>query len=331
MQIIVVHPRLKRAVTLTLGRRHAVGAACVLGVVVAFATGLLSWAAVRWLPPSVLAVVSPVLEHAPGAHRGADDPYVRQNIDALATRLGLLQARLSRLDALGERVAEKAGIKPGDLPAAGGGRGGPLVPDTRSLSFADLSQAIESATRSADRRGDALVVLEDELRMRAVTRRLLPTSEPLPDGSAGSRFGRRVDPFTGRAAFHEGIDFNAPVGTPILAAGGGVVIAAGPHGSYGQHVDVDHGEGVVTRYAHASRLLVRVGDIVRQGQKLAEVGSTGRSSGPHLHFEVRIDDDPHDPMAFLDGELGLAKPTGRRGAMVARRGAVRDGEETSTH
>ena len=295
---------------------------------------MLSWAAVRWLPPSLLAVVSP---GAPACARAPVAAPMTPSSARTSTRWPCAWAS-SRpachgCDALGDRVAEKAGIKPADLPATGGGRGGPMVPDAPSLTFPELF-ACDRGTPPArpDRRGDALVMLEDELRMRAVTRRLLPTSEPLPDGNAGSRFGRRVDPFTGRSAFHEGIDFSAPVGTPILAAGGGVVIVAGPHGSYGQHVDVDHGNGVVTRYAHASKLHVRVGDIVRQGQRLADVGSTGRSTGAHLHFEVRIDDDAHDPMGFLDGELRPApSPLAGWRSAVARRGPARTARRRRPH
>jgi murein DD-endopeptidase MepM/ murein hydrolase activator NlpD len=120
-----------------------------------------------------------------------------------------------------------------------------------------------------------LLNLEDELSLRAITARLLPTAAPLSAGTPGSGFGWRIDPFTGQNAMHEGVDFDAPVGTPIVAAGGGTVVEAGWHPSYGQHVDLDHGNGVITRYAHASRLFVKPGDVVRQGQRLAAVGSSG--------------------------------------------------------
>ena len=299
--------------TLTLGRRHALAAAGALVFSVAFGSGLLSWLAMRTLPETVLAWVTPWLPEGRGF--GASDPYVRQNIDALAVRLGELQARLARLDAIGQRVAEKAGIRSTDLPGTPG-RGGPLSPGAGSMSMSDLDRALESASGIADQRHSQLLQLEDELLMRNITARLLPTAAPLSAGTPGSGFGWRIDPFTGHHAMHEGVDFNAPVGTPIVAAGGGKVVAAGWHPTYGLHVDVDHGEGVVTRYAHASKLHVQVGDIVRQGQRLAAVGSTGRSTGSHLHFEVRVNDVAQDPRTFLAESGALKRPRGRA-AMAA--------------
>jgi murein DD-endopeptidase MepM/ murein hydrolase activator NlpD len=115
----------------------------------------------------------------------------------------------------------------------------------------------------------------------------------------GSPFGWRTDPFTGRSALHTGHDYQADTGTPIVAAAGGVVVAAETHAQYGNMVEVDHGNDLVTRYAHASRLLVKKGDLVKRGQKLAEVGSTGRSTGPHLHFEVLVQGVWQDPKKFL--------------------------------
>lgn len=114
-----------------------------------------------------------------------------------------------------------------------------------------------------------------------------------------SGFGWRIDPFNGRGAMHEGVDFAAPVGTPILAAAGGIVITAEAHPQYGNMVELDHGNGLVTRYAHASRLTAKVGELVKRGQKVAEVGSTGHSTGPHLHFEVREHGIAKNPSNFL--------------------------------
>jgi murein DD-endopeptidase MepM/ murein hydrolase activator NlpD len=117
----------------------------------------------------------------------------------------------------------------------------------------------------------------------------------------GSGFGFRTDPITGRGALHMGLDFPADTGTPIMAAAGGVVINAETHAAYGQTVDIDHGNGLVTRYAHASKLLVKRGDLVKRGQTVANVGNTGRSTGPHLHFEVLVDGVPQNPARFLAG------------------------------
>jgi murein DD-endopeptidase MepM/ murein hydrolase activator NlpD len=218
-------------------------------------------------------------------------------------RIGRLQAQLTQLDAVGERLATMAGVRREDVARAG--RGGAVVPDSRTPSIAQLDLAIDSLTAGLDTRADHFTLLESELIERAVRAKLLPGSTPLADGAPGSRFGWRVDPFTGRGTMHEGMDFTAPTGTPILAAGAGVVVFAGYHPAYGNQVDVEHGNGLVTRYAHASRLAVKEGDIVRQGQWIADVGSTGRSTGPHLHFEVRVHDEARDPYRFLQDGLSL--------------------------
>jgi murein DD-endopeptidase MepM/ murein hydrolase activator NlpD len=126
----------------------------------------------------------------------------------------------------------------------------------------------------------------------------VPSTAPV-EGPVGSGFGFRADPFTGRPALHAGLDYPAEAGTPIAAAAGGVVLLAETHAAYGQMVEVDHGNGLVTRYAHASKLLVRPGDLVKRGQAIAQVGSTGRSTGAHLHFEVLVEGVPQNPAKFL--------------------------------
>jgi murein DD-endopeptidase MepM/ murein hydrolase activator NlpD len=213
------------------------------------------------------------------------------------------------------------GIKPADLPkpqpanGAKPGSGGPYLPAPLALfdavrsgsSLDAMSATVSQITKTLDERADYLALVESEMLMQTVRTKVLPTNHPLNDGFMGSKFGARSDPFTGRTAMHEGIDFNAVTGTPILAAGGGQVVTAGPHASYGNHVDVDHGNGVVTRYAHASKLLVKEGDIVKQGQKIAEVGSTGRSTGAHLHFEVRVNEAAQDPLKFLQSGFNFSK------------------------
>jgi murein DD-endopeptidase MepM/ murein hydrolase activator NlpD len=137
---------------------------------------------------------------------------------------------------------------------------------------------------------------------------MVPTQQPVQAGHLGSVFGWRIDPFTGRSALHTGLDFQADPGTPILSAAGGVVVAAEQHPAYGNMVEVDHGNDLVTRYAHASRMWVKKGDLVRRGQKVAEVGSTGRSTGPHLHFEVLVQGVPQDPRKFLAAGTQVVPP-----------------------
>jgi murein DD-endopeptidase MepM/ murein hydrolase activator NlpD len=149
---------------------------------------------------------------------------------------------------------------------------------------------------------------------------LLPNSKPLADGFVGSGFGWRTDPFTGRMARHEGMDFAAPPGTPIHAAAGGVVLLAEFHPEYGNVVEIDHGNQLMTRYAHALRLSVRPGDLVKRGQKIAEVGSTGRSTGPHLHFEVHSKGVAQNPSRFLSRPGNLLQQRAASAAKVDLKG-----------
>ncbi|MFT3857372.1 MAG: M23 family metallopeptidase, partial [Aquabacterium sp.] len=235
------------------------------------------------------------------------DRFMRENLDAMAVKVGDLQARLMRLEAVSERVAGMAGMKPEDLqklePVAKGGSGGPLVPlrDTPTASartLSELDRQMSDLQALGDRHADVFTLIESRLFEKRLEALMVPNSAPV-EGPVGSGFGFRSDPFTGRPALHTGLDFPADVGTPILAAAGGVVMSAGPHPQYGQLVELDHGNGLVTRYAHTSRMLVQQGDLVKRGQKIAEVGSTGRSTGPHLHFEVLVEGVQQNPAKFL--------------------------------
>ena len=321
MQIIIVHPGLSRARALTLRPGWLLGAT-LLATLLACAVGaLLSYAV--WRPAQAASAPFARALAAGQGSANADDEFLRQNIEALAVRLGELQARLARLDAIGDRLGAMVGIRTQELQRPLPGRGGAPGPDSEQASLEDLSSAVERVALGVEQRGDHLSLLESELVLRDVMASLLPSIEPLPDGLPGSRFGWRRDPFTGRGAMHEGIDFNAPHGTPIVAAGAGVVVFAGWHPAYGRQVDIDHGAGMVTRYAHASRILVKTGDIVRRGQRIALVGSSGRSTGAHLHFEVRVDDEPRDPLAYLRqstlaGGLGAGPLAGAAGLPYGR-------------
>lgn len=302
MQIILVHPGLRQARTINIGRRALVLAGLALLLVLGSASGLLSYVTLRHAVHGQLPMLGPALPRATAPATPEDT--VQRNIDAIAVRLGELQARLARLDALGERVASMAGLSGVDLGvlAAPPGRGGAMaVGEGRSLSLDELGRAVDRTADAFAQQSGELSLLEAELLYREVSARLVPSARPLPDALVGSRFGSRIDPFTGRYAAHDGVDFGAPVGAPILAAAAGVVVHAGRNPGYGNYVDVDHGNGLLTRYAHASRLEVAEGEIVGQGQKLAEVGSSGRSTGPHLHFEVHVDGVPRDPLPYLRG------------------------------
>lgn len=235
---------------------------------------------------------------------------VQGHLNAMAIRLGELQARMLRLDGLGERLAKSAGLKPQELPmmqsGTAPGRGGaPSSMPSRNLSVREFSDLVEKLTLQVDTRRDQLSVLEALLVHDSADRKFMPTLYPVTDGWYSSNFGYRIDPFSGQQSMHEGIDFPADTGTAIVAAASGKVIYAEWHPAYGKMVEIDHGNGLVSRYAHASKLAVKEGDLVVRGQRIAAVGSTGRSTGPHLHFEVRLNGTPQNPARFLQSS---AKP-----------------------
>jgi murein DD-endopeptidase MepM/ murein hydrolase activator NlpD len=225
------------------------------------------------------------------------DRFMRENLDAMARRLGEMQAKLVQLEALGERVSGLAGVNSAELKVAPG-RGGALVPG-RPLSMEELQATLTELDRLTSQNTDLLTVMESRLFDQKIRNMMVPTQQPVQAGHVGSSFGWRIDPFTGRSALHTGLDFQADTGTPILAAAGGVVVAQEAHPAYGNMVEIDHGNNLITRYAHASRVWVKLGDLVKRGQKIADVGTTGRSTGPHLHFEVMVQGVPQDPQKFL--------------------------------
>jgi murein DD-endopeptidase MepM/ murein hydrolase activator NlpD len=234
------------------------------------------------------------------------DRYMRENLDAMAVKVGDLQARLMRLEAVSERVAGMAGMKPDELKqiqaAPKDAAGGPLVgmPEATASgrTIKDMDEQVAALLAQGDLNADAFTLIESRLFEKRLDALMVPSSPPV-EGPIGSGFGFRSDPFTGRPALHTGLDFPGDTGTPILAAAGGVVMSAAPHPQYGLLVELDHGNGLLTRYAHTSKMLVKQGDIVKRGQKIAELGNTGRSTGPHLHFEVLVEGVQQNPARFL--------------------------------
>ncbi len=224
--------------------------------------------------------------------------FMRENLDAMAKKVGEMQARLSQLDSLGERVSGLAGISTIKPSAPTAGQGGALVA-SRSLSVQELDALLQELNVAAEQRSDWMTMVESRLLDEKIRKSMIPTQMPSTTGVLGSPFGWRIDPLTGRSALHTGMDFQAAQGDPIVAAAGGVVVTQEYHPEYGQMVEIDHGNGLVSRYAHASKVWVKKGDLVRRGQKIAEVGTTGRSTGPHLHFEVLVQGVPQNPEKFL--------------------------------
>jgi len=226
------------------------------------------------------------------------------HLNAMAMRLGELQAQMLRLDGIGERLAKIAGLKPQELPSLRPGetpgRGGAESSQpSHPLSVPEFTDLLEKLSRQVDERSDQLGVLEALLVQSSVNRKFLPTLAPIIDGWFSSNFGYRIDPFNGQQSFHEGIDFPADTGTPIVAAASGKVVTAEVHPQYGKMIEIDHGNGLLSRYAHSAQMLVKEGDLVMRGQQVGTVGSTGRSTGPHLHFEVRLNGVPQNPARFL--------------------------------
>jgi murein DD-endopeptidase MepM/ murein hydrolase activator NlpD len=224
----------------------------------------------------------------------------RDNLNALATKVGELQARILRLDAFGERLAKAVGIKPSEFRFdEKPGQGGPSPLAARDLSLAEFQQMLDEMSRILDDRGDKLGVLDSFLMDDRLARKTVPTTMPVTMGYFSSNYGYRIDPITGRNSFHTGVDLIAPTGTPVVAAAGGVVATVGFVPEYGNIVEIDHDNGLTTRYAHLSRSQVKIGDVVMKGQSIAHVGMTGRTTGPHLHFEVREKGIPLNPNKFL--------------------------------
>ena len=238
------------------------------------------------------------------------DRFMRENLDAMARKLGEMQAKLVQLEALGERVSGLAGINPADIRGASA-QGGALVTG-RPLSMEELQATLADLDKLTGQNADLMTVVESRLFDQKILKTMLPTQQPVRAGHVGSAFGWRIDPFTGRSALHTGLDFQADAGTPILAAAGGVVVTQEFHPAYGNMVEVDHGNDLITRYAHASKVWVKKGDLVKRGQKIADVGTTGRSTGPHLHFEVMVQGVPQDPQKFLAAGRDLPVRTASR-------------------
>jgi murein DD-endopeptidase MepM/ murein hydrolase activator NlpD len=302
MQIILLHPRMTQAKSLTLKPRHVALFAVAFAFCVLAVAGMLYYLSVVTGLAGRLPFARTVQLTGAAPQAQAPDPQVKKSLAQMATRVGELQAQLVRLDALGERVQGLAGVRPEEFnfrekPGRGGAE--PSSHPPRELGVQEFQQMLDGLAQDVEHRADYLNVVESALMRERVQAKLLPTSQPVAVGYNASSFGWRFDPFNGRSTFHEGIDFAAPTGTPIAAAAGGVVVTSEYHHQFGNMLEVDHGNGIVTRYAHASRLLVRVGDIVRRGQHVADVGSTGRSTGAHLHFEVLVMGVQQDPSKFL--------------------------------
>ena len=314
MHIILVSDRLATARSITLTWGHAILFAAAMFGSVLVLSSLFSYVTVRHAAEIRLPFLQDLLRVMNAEETQRSKEFVRENLNAMAVKLGEMQAQLLRLDTIGERLAGMAGVKPQDLKAfeaKAAGRGGPLVLPA-AMSEKDLQRAVDALAHQVEAKSDAISMIESQLLEDRIRKSLLPTSLPVEADWNASAYGWRVDPFTGERAMHEGVDFVATPGTSIEAAAAGVVISAERHPQYGNMVEIDHGKDLTTRYAHASKILVTVGQLVKRGQKIAEVGTTGRSTGPHLHFEVRIRGLAQNPDRFLRMAQAGNKPVAHR-------------------
>lgn len=289
MNIILVSDNLARGKSITLGRNQVIMLMlgwAVLPILIAF--GLYYF---------TLSTGTMPLQQNQAQNRA----YLQENLNAMAARLGQLQAQVLRLDALGGRLAKHFGLpehefnfrqKPGQGGAEPAASQHQLTPEQLERELARFGQQLEAQT-------DSLGILEALTLREQVKKSAFPSLPPITSGWFSSNYGWRIDPITGKQAMHEGVDFMAEVGTAIKAAAGGRVVYSDYHPQYGNMVEVDHGNGLVSRYAHASKRLAKVGDIVLPGQKIAEVGNSGRSTGPHLHFEILSNGAPQNPARYL--------------------------------
>jgi len=302
VQIILISDRLARARSVHMSLRHLVGTGLFALVLLLGATATLYWLTLRYAAEVRLPVLQQMVAAAQEAEAERERVFLQQNLNSMAMKLGEMQAHLTRMDVLGERLSALAGIRPqefkvADAPGVGGAAPTQLPP--QNLSLGEFSEKLLTLARQVESRNDMLGVLEAQLFEQAVKKKMIPTIMPVKAPYNASSFGRRIDPFNGQWAMHEGIDFIADYGSQIVAAAGGVVIFAGFHPQYGYMIDIDHGNDLVTRYAHTSKIVVREGDLVQRGRKIGEVGTTGRSTGPHLHFEVRFRGAAQNPLKFL--------------------------------
>ena len=294
-----------RFVTHETARRAAIASACAAAVL-ALAGGVAIGHFTR--APAVSGPAGANQRHYVVGEIGRMDASIAlldPRIERLAAELAQLRQFDQRLRAQPARAAVTAPVTP-PAPARAGdegndddGEGGPALAPRRCVE-ASVARANAKAVNGAiDCMAATLSALEQATAEHEAAWGAFPGRRPLVGGRNGSPFGNRIDPFTQRLSFHPGMDLVAPTGTPILAAAGGRGIFAGPKAGYGNAVEIDHGNGFVTRYGHASKIDVRVGQIVMPEEPIADVGSTGRSTGPHLHFEVLVYGQPVNPADYL--------------------------------
>ena len=229
---------------------------------------------------------------------------LQEKVNALAMRVGQMNANVIRVNALGKRLTRMAHLNDGEFdfanpPALGGSDG---AADGQPAQIPNLTAMVDDLQSQLANREQQLGVLENMILTRELNKQVYPEGRPVQDGWISSYFGRRADPFTGYSAVHKGLDFAGPEGTKVMTVGAGLVTFAGDRSGFGEMVEINHGNGLTTRYCHNEKVLVKPGDMVRKGQEVALMGSTGRSTGPHLHFEVLKNGTQVDPLRYIGEE-----------------------------
>ncbi len=301
MQIILLREKGGRT------RSHRLSAAALIGIALfslvglagnfALATAFLSGES---LAPSLIGTWQARLK-AQREEVEAIKTQSRQALDAVGRRLAIMQARLLRMEALGERITEVANLDSGEFrfgepPAVGGPESPALEVEPATPEFFLAMDELEGHLRA---REAELELLETLLATRKFHEEVAVAGRPIDKGWMSSAFGRRVDPISGRMAWHAGVDFAGKAGSDVVAVAAGIVVFAGTRKGYGRMIEISHGGGYVTRYGHHQELLVAAGDVVKRGQTIGRMGSTGRSTGPHVHFEVLKDGRQVDPSRYV--------------------------------
>lgn len=304
MNIILMNKRFGCSGCITLTSRRLLGAVIAFLVVIpalaVFGGYRLGVSQMKAHPDALTAKLQAELDAERTKIRDAKR-NAEENMNALAMRLGQMQAHVIRLDALGQRLTKMAKLDSGEFDFDNPpGQGGPASSNAgQSIDPPDFMKALNELSAQLDDRTRQLSVLESMLMNRNLQAEVMPAGRPIKQGWLSSYYGMRTDPFTGKRMFHSGIDFAGKKGSDIMAVASGVVVWAGKRSGYGNLVEINHGNGYHTRYGHNSKILVKVGQTVKKGQVIALMGSTGRSTGPHCHFEVRYHGRAVNPKKYV--------------------------------
>lgn len=295
MKIQVIQPSEKKSMSV-----FGIAASCLLVSAVSLAGGY--WAGEQKLLDSTLSPMADAkVIDSSKAVAEIDAQVSSTEMDVLTKKLGQLQGHISRLDALGQKLVTMGKLQKGEFdfskePPVGG----PETQDQYSrLDLPELQSSIDRLARQIEDRENQLTVLEQLILNHNLEVSALPAGRPIKSGWMSSGYGKRTSPFTGRRTLHSGIDFAGKYGSPVISVAQGVVTYSGRRGHYGILVEIDHGNGYVTRYGHNSKAVVEVGDVVKPGQTIARMGSTGRSTGPHVHYEVLKHGKKINPNKFV--------------------------------